>query len=173
MRYGFFNSEMTGTDENGMPIFDRAEQADFFAKYFSSFVRNGVMPDSFNASVSGRVLTLSPGVTFIEGYFGWESESTVLNLNDGNYVITAKLDLADRKISINAKPADSSPVRSGDIYELYLYNAVCTDGVITLSDYRTDDTLCGRMGAHNPQIFCGTAEPSDSFGENGDIYIMY
>lgn len=81
MRYGFFNSEMTGTDENGMPVFDRAEQADFFAKYFSSFVRDGVMPDSFEASADGNTLTLSPGVVFIQGYFGWENENTAIELS--------------------------------------------------------------------------------------------
>ena len=42
MRSGFFNSTITGYDEQGQPIFDRAEDASFFAKYFSQFVGNGV-----------------------------------------------------------------------------------------------------------------------------------
>lgn len=173
MRYGFFNSEMTGTDENGMPIFDRAEQADFFAKYFSSFVRDGVMPDSFNASVSGNILTLSPGVVFIQGYFGWESGNTRFQLVSGNQIITARLNLTERTISIISKTDGAEPIRSGDIYELHLYSLNYNGSSAVLTDHRTDDTLCGRMGAHNPMIFCGTAEPSNSFGENGDLYIQY
>ena len=53
MRSGFFNSTITGYDEQGQPIFDRAEDASFFAKYFSQFVGNGVF-----APVSYTHLTL-------------------------------------------------------------------------------------------------------------------
>lgn len=42
MRSGFFNSTITGYDEQGQPIFDRAEDARFLPSYFSQFVGNGV-----------------------------------------------------------------------------------------------------------------------------------
>lgn len=45
MRSGFFNSEITGYDGEGMPIFDRAEDAEFYAEYFNSFIGNGVFPN--------------------------------------------------------------------------------------------------------------------------------
>lgn len=173
MRYGFFNSEITGTDENGMPIFDRAEQADFFAKYFSSFVRNGVMPNSFEATVNGATLTLSPGVVFIEGYFGWESEETQISLTPGSQTVVARLDLSNRTITIDKKTAGLDPVRTDDVYELYLYDATYSDSGVVLEDYRTDSNFCGRMGAHNPTIYTGKDAPPNSLGENGDIYIQY
>lgn len=173
MRFGFFNSEITGTDENGMPIFDRAEQADFFAKYFSSFVRNGVMPDSFEATVNGAALTLSSGVVFIEGYFGWESQETKMQLSEGSQTIVARLDLSNRTIDITKKTSGLAPTRTDDIYELYLYDIIYSGSGTTITDYRTDNNLCGRMGAHNPVIYVGTEVPSDSLGENGDIYIQY
>lgn len=173
MRYGFFNSEITGTDENDNPIFDRAEQADFFAKYFSSFVHDGVLPGSFDISTSGSVATLSPGVVFIQGYFGWETNNTTINLQSGAQTIIAKLNLANRTIAITTKTAGLNPTRSGDIYELYLYDVNYSGGTATVTDYRTDSDKCGRMGAFNPTIYSGTAAPASSLGEDGDIYIQY
>ena len=38
MRSGFFNSEIIGYDAENMPVFDRAEEASFFAKYFSQLL---------------------------------------------------------------------------------------------------------------------------------------
>ena len=43
MRYGYFDSEITGVDENGMPIFVRAETSDLFRMLFANLVSNGVL----------------------------------------------------------------------------------------------------------------------------------
>ena len=53
MRSGFFNSEIIGYDAENMPVYDRAEEASFFAKYFSQFISNGVFP---NPSTNMQVL---------------------------------------------------------------------------------------------------------------------
>ena len=46
---GFFDSNITGYDLEGMPIFDRAVDSAFFAKYFASILSNGVFMESSDA----------------------------------------------------------------------------------------------------------------------------
>ena len=36
LEYGYFDSEITGYDEEVMPIFDRAKTSDFMADFFSN-----------------------------------------------------------------------------------------------------------------------------------------
>ena len=38
MRYGYFDSEITGVDSEGMPIFDRAETSELFRLLFSKLL---------------------------------------------------------------------------------------------------------------------------------------
>ena len=35
MRYGYFDSEITGVDSEGMPIFDRAETSELFRLHYT------------------------------------------------------------------------------------------------------------------------------------------
>lgn len=37
LRYGYFDSEINGYDEEGMPIFDRAESSDFWRCLFQNY----------------------------------------------------------------------------------------------------------------------------------------
>ena len=75
MRSGFFNSEIIGYDAENMPVFDRAEEASFFAKYFSQFISNGVFPNpSTNMQVlatEGMQVKVDIGVCYMNGYMGW------------------------------------------------------------------------------------------------------
>lgn len=41
LRYGYFDSEITGYDSDGMPIFDRAESSDFLAMFISKIISGG------------------------------------------------------------------------------------------------------------------------------------
>lgn len=43
LRYGFFDSEIVGYDEEGMPKFDRAESSDFLAMFISQIISDGVL----------------------------------------------------------------------------------------------------------------------------------
>ena len=64
MRYGFFDSQITGYDQNNMPIFDRAENAEFFSKFMASFMTSGIYPTpTFGFEVTpdnGMTLQVSP-----------------------------------------------------------------------------------------------------------------
>ena len=42
-RYGFFDSEIIGYDEEGMPEFDRAESSEFLAMFISQIISDGVL----------------------------------------------------------------------------------------------------------------------------------
>lgn len=38
IEYGFFDSEITGYDEEGLPVFDRAKSSEFFAEFWKRLV---------------------------------------------------------------------------------------------------------------------------------------
>lgn len=114
MRSGFFNSEITGYDGEGMPIFDRAEDAEFYAEYFNSFIGNGIFPNpstNFQALAGGSMkLNIQPGKCWINGYFGWSDLPEHLTLDLGDTLdrvdrIVLQLDLRTRQIALVAKKA--------------------------------------------------------------------
>ena len=74
MRYGYFDSEITGVDSEGMPIFDRAETSELFRLLFSKLLTNGVLAkpaDCFKvvAGDTGLSVTVRPGFGLINGAF--------------------------------------------------------------------------------------------------------
>ena len=112
MRSGFFNSNITGYDEVNNPIYDRAEEASFFAEFFAAFIGNGVYP---NPSTGMQVVENSslgvlvkPGKCFINGYFGLVEpggEELVFEASDSNLSridrIVARWDLMNRDINLH------------------------------------------------------------------------
>ena len=65
MRYGYFDSEITGVDSEGMPIFDRAETSELFRLLFAKLLTNGVLAlpgDCFQvvAGSSGLTVKIRP-----------------------------------------------------------------------------------------------------------------
>lgn len=43
LRFGYFDSDIIGIDDEGMPIFDRAETSDLLCLFFSRLVSDGVL----------------------------------------------------------------------------------------------------------------------------------
>ena len=77
MRYGYFDSEITGVDSEGMPIFDRAETSELFRLLFSKLLTNGVLAkpaDCFKvlAGDTGLSVTVRPGFGLINGAFAYD-----------------------------------------------------------------------------------------------------
>ena len=76
MRYGFFDANITGYDENNLPVFDRAEDSEFFSSYFGAILADGIYSspaDGFAVSAGGGMsLSVSPGRCLIQGRFGWQ-----------------------------------------------------------------------------------------------------
>lgn len=179
MRSGFFNSELTGYDPNGMPIFDRAEDAEFLALVYSTFFTSGIFGNPSNAyqvSVDeSMTVNINPGKCIISGYFGWEDEIRKITLQESSGLdridtIVLRLDLSSREIDLYAltgTPANTPvapeltrpvPGESGDVYELGLANVLIPKNSTALSDVNITDT---RFASDRCGIVTGTVEEID------------
>ena len=164
MRSGFFNSEIVGYDAENMPIFDRAEEASFFAKYFSEFISNGVFPNpSTNMQVladTGMNIKVSAGVCYINGHMGWVESAETFTIEESDTQsridrIVARLDFDNREIQCYVKKgtAAGNPVapalqRDYDIYEIGLADVRVNANAIeikqeNITDLRLNTDLCG------------------------------
>lgn len=164
MRSGFFNSEITGYDAENMPIFDRAEEASFFAKYFSQFISNGVFPNpSTNMQVladAGMNVKVSIGTCFINGYMGWVENAETFTIEESDTQaridrVVARLDFDNREIQCYVKKgtAAGNPVapvlqRDYDMYEIGLADIRVNANAIeikqeNITDLRLNTDLCG------------------------------
>ena len=164
MRSGFFNSEITGYDAENMPIFDRAEEASFFAKYFSQFISNGVFPNpSTNMQVladTGMQVKVSIGTCFINGYMGWVENAETFTIEESDTQaridrLVARLDFDNREIQCYVKKgtAAGNPVapvlqRDYDMYEIGLADIRVNANAIeikqeNITDLRLNTDLCG------------------------------
>lgn len=150
----------------GNPIYDRAEEASFFAEFFASFIGNGVYPNPSTGmqvlANSGLSLKIQPGKCFINGYFGLVEdggEAITIETADSNYNridrIVARWDLELRKIIpyvLKGMPA-STPVapeltRNSNIYEIALADVAVKPNATNITqsnitDRRLDASLCG------------------------------
>lgn len=166
MKSGFFNSNITGYDDEGMPIYDRAQEASFFAKYFSNFIGNGVYPNpSTGMQVlknEGMSVVVSAGCCFINGYFGWVEENETIPIENADTLaridrIVARLNFVDRTIELAVKKgtASSNPIpveveRISDYYEIVLADVKVNANVskitqANITDMRLDTTVCGMV----------------------------
>ena len=173
---GFFDGLYIGQDENGA-IYDRMYQAEFFSKYFSSFISNGIFnknPNSFKLFViDNNTIGVNKGSCFINGYFGFSNDITTLPItpnNNGNNRIdrvVLRLDLSLRDITIellqgepNADPTPNDFVRYGDIYDLVIGDILINNnGTITnedITDKRDNNLLCGYVN-HNFNMIDNTS----------------
>lgn len=174
MRSGFFNSEIIGTDSNNMPIFDRAESADFWAEYFKRFIGNGVYSNPASSfqilENSGLSLTVKAGSCFINGYFAFDSSDTVITLADSNILlpridrIVARLDMTQREITIavltgtpSSAPVAPDLTRNSTVYELALADvtveaAATSVSQLNITDLRPNSSYCGFVSGVISQI---------------------
>lgn len=169
MRSGFFNSEIIGYDAENMPVFDRAEDASFFAKYFSQLISNGVFP---NPSTNMQVLAggnmqieVGIGTCYINGYMGWVEPVEIFEIEESDTQaridrVVARLDFTTKDIQIKIKKGTplGNPVapelqRDYDIYELGLADIRVNANAIeitqeNITDLRLNTELCGIVANH-------------------------
>ena len=167
IRYGYFDSEVTGVDENGMPVFDRAETSDLFRLLFANLVSSGVLAtpgDCFKVNAdTGLTVRIRPGFAMINGAFAYDAEESTVTLATAN----ANLPRLDRVVlrcnyydrcceiivktgtpaTIPVAPELLQPV-NGDYYELglALITVAANQAAITqssISDTRADSSVCG------------------------------
>ena len=175
MRYGYFDAEITGTDENGMPVFDRAENAEFFCKLFSILLSNGVLvTPSTNLQVTaatGMTLAVRPGFGLIDGHFAWAETAETLTVEAATSLVRVdrvvlRLDYVNRLLCtavLKGTAGSTSPpalTRNDDAYELALADVTVPANATALSqanitDRRQDASVCGLIAGLVDQIDAG------------------
>lgn len=167
-----YNAVISGYDEDGMPIFDRAIDATEQRKWTSIFYTNGVLADNgavqnfkVTASTSGMKVIVSPGVCNINGVIGIETDQRELQLDPAESynridLIVLRLDEVDRTLDLYVRKGTAAAVpvvpelirplegESGDIYELCLAQVFVAKSSTQLSNSRITDTrlnnsVCG------------------------------
>ena len=158
-RSGLFDSTEIVQDVNGYPKGNRAETADFFAKYFSNFVSNGVFArpsTNFQVMVkSGMTVTIKAGCCFINGYMAFdnsdEEHTFVKDSSAHNYYFIQRMYLPDGTITktwITDPDETELPVRTATTYDLVIAKVTISANVSTvtdsmITDYRYDTSKCG------------------------------
>lgn len=158
-RYGLFDSTEIVQTIDGYPQGNRAETADFFAKYFSNFISNGVFAKpSTNFMVlskDGLTVTVKAGCCFINGYMAWDSEDEdhtfTKDATTHNYYLVQRMYLPDGTITktwLTDPDVSELPIRTATTYDLVIAKVTIaanvsevTDSMIT--DYRFDTDMCG------------------------------
>ena len=161
---------------------DRRYKAEDFARYFASFIGNGVFPIPSNGlqviSNNNMTVTLKPGKAWINGYFYWNDNDLVLNIEPADGVlnridrVVIRLDYLKREIKTYVKkgnfassPAAPTLVRNADMYELGIADIKVNKGAISISnanitDTRLNKSLCGIVHGVIEQI-----DPTELFNQ--------
>lgn len=170
-RSSFFNAIL---DSEGTP--DRTYLAEDYAKYFASFIANGVFPNpstGLQVMANGDMtVTIRRGKAWINGYYYENTDDYTLSVDVADGVLSRldrvvlKLDFLNRTIKAYVKKGQfaSSPVapnlqRDSDAYEIALADVKINKGSIKIvqsnvTDLRLNKDLCG--------IVHGTVEQVDT-----------
>lgn len=175
-----FNANITGYDDDGMPIFDRAIDALTQRQLTRLFYTNGVHADNngqtnfkVNAG-TGMTVIVKPGSCCVEGVFGIEDEDRTLAIqaadsSDRIDRVVLRLNDVERKIDLYVlkgtpgsspqAPALTRPIsgESGDIYELGIADVFIPKNTASIAQDRITDTrlnssLCGIIATPNTVI---------------------
>lgn len=167
LRYGFFDSEIIGYDDEDMPIFDRAESSDFLAMFISTIISDGVLAspgDCFQVLADeGMNLKIRPGFGLVKGRFAMDTDETDITISAAPKTykridrVILRANYPQRLCEIVVKegepgekpipPALIRPV-AGDYFELCLANVQLTPGQKSITqsnitDTRYDSSVCG------------------------------
>ena len=171
LKSGIFNSTTVETTESGLLRGDKAVDAAFLAKFFSSLIQTGVIRkedgSGFQSTVTDGTMKVvtSPGACLIEGYFAYddarETRTFAVSQNDRCAARVMRLDLIDGSIKVLWRDCTRSgemltsiedgtelPMRGGGIYDLVTCvvdipagTEVLTQDMVT--DLRGDSVMCG------------------------------
>ena len=156
----FFDAEIVNGE------YDRVYLSEDYARYFSSFIGNGVFPnpsDNLKVIANGDTMKVivKAGKAWINGYYYENDSDLILNIEPADGVlhridrVVLRLDLVEREITVKIKQGgfSSNPVaqnieRNVDVYELALADIRIQNGVISIvnsdiNDLRLDTDLCG------------------------------
>ncbi|MBR6725537.1 MAG: hypothetical protein IKL81_00960 [Clostridia bacterium] len=185
LRSGLFDSTEIIESASGYPRGNRAENAEFFARYFSRFVGNGVYAspsDGFLVKAGdGLNVKIMPGDAFINGYFAFCTEEQIISLFSGVeetvYRIVLRMNRILGCISLEVLDDNIALTRNENIYELALADVRvgASASYIMQSDIvdlRFDSELCGMVTALIDQLDTSAfAEQLDAvIADSADAY---
>lgn len=175
LKCGIFNSTAVETDANGLLRGNKAVDAAFLARMFSTFFSTGIAPGtdgtSFaSAAVPGTMkVRTSPGACHIAGYFAYDDAAETrtfnpqqtdrtaarvmrLDTDDGSIRVLWRECIRQGELLISVDDNALLPMRDGSVYDLVTCVVdipagaeALTDGMVT--DTRGDEMLCGYVTA--------------------------
>ncbi|GAB6150199.1 hypothetical protein [Clostridium novyi] len=171
-RSSFFNAVIS---KEGVP--DRSYLAEDFARYFATFIGNGVFPNPSSqlqvvAIDNNMNIRVKKGFAWVNGYMYENTDDYILTLDNSDGLldridrVVLRLDFLERVIKVVVKKGDwnSNAVpkdlqRDSDAYEIALADIKVSKGAISISqqditDLRFNKELCG--------IVHGTVEQVDT-----------
>ena len=148
---GFFDStEIVEEVGGGYPRGDKAQDAEFFAGFFSDIIGDGVLPSPSSAfqvlPQSGMQVQMRPGKCYIHGYMAWDKEVETLTVTAGTTVYAVfRLNTDSGEIT---RLLSESIQRSGSIYDLAVARITAPAGTVEVTDamiedLRSDPDYCG------------------------------
>ena len=174
MNSGIFPSRITGTDDNGLPIFDRAVDEEFLDRYFGTFVSNGVVPESASSLKvtpgEGLSVVINPGCCFINGKFGYLEKPETVELSSSNLSQTALVCVERNNIQRDfipiVKMGTTGVQRDSDVWEIAPGRVTIPPGATQISssnitDLRGVSAYCGYT--YNPMQQIDTTDLFDQY----------
>ena len=166
----FFNSVL---DQEGVP--DRPFNADDFARYFGTLIKNGVFPNpSTNfqciADQETMVVKMEAGIAWIDGHLRYDDNVHILEIDTADSVldridrIVLRKDVLDRDIhwvvkkgEMSGKPIAPNLQRDENAWELGIADVKVAHGTVSISQSMVTDTrlnteLCGLVTGVVTQI---------------------
>lgn len=171
LKSGIFNSTTVETTESGLLRGDKAVDAAFLAKFFSSLIQTGVIRTADGSGMESKVqdgtmkVVTNPGACLIEGYFAYddarETRTFSVKESDRCAARVMRLDLIEGNIKVlwrdctrngdlltSIEDGAELPMRGGGIYDLVTCvvdipagTEVLTQDMVT--DTRGDSVMCG------------------------------
>ena len=147
---GFFDSTEIIEVIGGYPRGDKAQDAEFFAEFFSDIIGNGVRPSPSSTfqvlPQSGMQVQMRPGKCYINGHMAWDKEVETLTVTAGTTVYAVfRFNAASEDIT---RLLSESVQRSGSIYDLAVARITVPAGAVEVTDdmiedLRSDPDYCG------------------------------
>lgn len=147
---GFFDSTEIIEVIGGYPRGDKAQDAEFFAEFFSDIIGNGVRPSPSSTfqvlPQSGMQVQMRPGKCYIKGHMAWDKEAETLTVTAGTTVYAVfRFNAASEDIT---RLLSESVQRSGSIYDLAVARITVPAGAVEVTDdmiedLRSDPDYCG------------------------------
>lgn len=147
------DSVVTGEDEDGLPVYDRAYNAEDLRAVMRTMLSDGVIGDKGSelaVTADGSGVYVDTGCAVIDGLQFWmEERAKILDRSDitaSKYafvIAAARFDSAYRDVEVTAAVVSSQeyePVRTASRYELVLARVDWRGGV---RDLRPDPAYCG------------------------------